>query len=929
MRQPARKQSSRTSVGKSAAARSKASKSSPHSFGLVADIFGWIAVVFVCIAVTALLSRATGGNKVNWLGPYIGDAFAKNLNSGLGSLPSMLFILALGLTGFKLLVRNALPALWRVAFGLWSVFFFVDILLSLRIDDFKNILLEQLEHNGGLLGVFLVRQLVEPVFSTARLGPVLVCVAGLLLTFIVAFGLRPKHLAPAWAWCVSLFSKFSERSASQTKVTEPVDAPIITHLHRNEDTSDFPVMRRGQVHAYAAENAPLSAPLNAPEPLQAQALPVQALPVQAPVPVSKPQSPLLDPSEHNVAIRQIEALLANHRNMDPREVRRLRDELVDLRRVSEVNNWEDRKAGELRIEGIVKPSETQAPKTLPTPVAPKSAKPALIEADTVVNEPIKPAPKVVEVPHAVQVAAVQHVEAEPRVQMPPVFQPREEELFQGHSGGEYALPRVGAVLGEVPVQPVDYSQDELKQFGSMLEQQLENFRVKGKVVQIATGPVITRFEIEPGPGVKVSRFASLSDDLALALKAHSIRVLAPIPGKSVVGIEIPNRKAQTVYCREILESPRFTPDPYTLQIVLGKDIMGNAFVMDLARAPHLLIAGQTGSGKSVCINTLMASLLFSKTPDDLRMILVDPKVVELKSYENIPHLLHPVVTDPGTAVQALQWACYEMDRRYELLAKAGVRNIAGFNQKLVKGELEDIDAIDSKDKQRMPFIVIIVDEFADVIMQAKKEFEDPVIRLAQKARAAGMHMVLATQRPSTNVITGIIKANLPTRISFKVASHIDARTVLDHAGAEKLLGRGDMLFRSIDDPEPIRVHGAFLTDSDAERVAKSCSEQKVHYPQLSSFLVQGPDSGGDSDPLDGGETMDELFWDAAELCVMQGGGSTSLLQRRFSIGYARAGRIMDALCRAGVVGQARSDSKPRECLMSGEEIANLRRTRGV
>jgi len=301
--------------------------------------------------------------------------------------------------------------------------------------------------------------------------------------------------------------------------------------------------------------------------------------------------------------------------------------------------------------------------------------------------------------------------------------------------------------------------------------------------------------------------------------------------------------------------------------------------------------------------------------------------VELKSYENIPHLLHPVVTDPNTAVQALQWACYEMDRRYELLAKAGVRNISGFNQKFTKGELDSISAIEAKDRQRMPFIVIVVDEFADVIMQAKKEFEDPVIRLAQKARAAGMHMVLATQRPSTNVITGIIKANLPTRISFKVASHIDARTVLDHAGAEKLLGRGDMLFRSIDDPEPIRVHGAFLSDTDAEQVARSCSEQDVQYPQLTSFLVGSPDSADNVDAMDG-PGQDELFWDAAELCALQGGGSTSLLQRRFSIGYSRAGRIMDSLYKAGVVGPERG-SKPRECLMGPEEIAQLRRTRGV
>jgi len=798
----------------------------------------------------------------------------------------------------RILVSTRFPNLLRMTLGAWVLFLVLVVALSLRISDLENLSYAHLELNGGMLGVFLVRQVVEPLFGPSRVGPAVLCSLCGLLTLIVAFGLRPSHIAPVWQ---NLLGMFRGVRHSMPTVTLPVRNTQVPSapLQRNEDTSDFPVLRRGQVRPFDAESGKLKtipAPVASRQPATPPVLDELSVPASM--------------HDRNAAIRHIEAILLKARDMDPREVRRLRDELADLRRVSELNNWEDRKAGELRIEGIVKPSPqttgtlraTEVHTALP-PTQPHRV-PPLPEAEPVFTAPIQwpvhPEPHTVEAVH--------------------------EDPFSEPSG-EYRIPKVGAVLGDVPEQPVDYSQDELKQFGAMLEQQLENFRVKGKVVHITTGPVITRFEIEPGPGVKVSRFAGLSDDLALALKASSIRVLAPIPGKSVVGIEIPNRKAQTVFCREILESPRFLPDPYTLQIVLGKDIMGNAFVMDLARAPHLLIAGQTGSGKSVCINALMASLLFSKSPDDLRMILIDPKVVELKSYEKIPHLLHPVVTDPGTAVQALQWACYEMDRRYELLAKAGVRNISGFNQKVAKGELESIEGMDPKDCQRMPFIVIIVDEFADVIMQAKKEFEDPVIRLAQKARAAGMHMVLATQRPSTNVITGIIKANLPTRISFKVASHIDARTVLDHAGAEKLLGRGDMLFRSIDDPEPIRVHGAFLTDDDAERVAGACSEQDVQYPQLTSFQVGSPE-GEDSEKALEGPAQDELFWDAAELCALQGGGSTSLLQRRFSIGYSRAGRIMDNLYKAGIVGPERG-SKPRECLMSTEEIAQIRRTRGV
>lgn len=871
--------------------KSTSKVSSTRSFPLVA---GYALLVFTGIATLALVSHGYGGPRGNWMGPYLGEALAQNLCLLFGNLPTVIVLLASLATGLRLIVGDRLPLL-RIALGLWSLAFWISLLLTLRVADLSALTQLHLSQNGGLFGVFLVRQVVEPAFGLSRVGPTLFGSSGVLLTLVVAFGLRAHHLKPLLDGLKFLLEKgrTPRQAATRSVNVEPV-MPI-TPMHRNEDTSDFEIRRLNQVKPFLMDAA--LEPLAEPSPV--------AVP---PRPASLPAMPVT-PAQQDAAIRQIEQALLNSPNMDLREVRRLRDELAELRRIQQMNNWENRQASDIRVEGNVKQDD------------------ATLVAPTVVVPPRRPEPGRAPEREAEPVPALADVSVQMPIAMEAKPAPfRDEGVFRGHSG-EYVIPKVGVVLGEVPVQPIDYSQEELKQFGAMLEQQLENFRIKGKVVHISTGPVITRFEIEPGPGVKVARFAGLSDDLALALKANSIRVLAPIPGKSVVGIEIPNRKAQTVFCREILESPRFLPDPYTLQIVLGKDIMGNAFVMDLARAPHLLIAGQTGSGKSVCVNTLMASLLFSKSPDDLRMILVDPKVVELKSYEKIPHLLHPVVTDPGTAVQALQWACYEMDRRYELLAKAGVRNITGFNQKLAKGDLELNESIDPKDKQRMPFIVIVIDEFADVIMQAKKEFEDPVIRLAQKARAAGMHMVLATQRPSTNVITGIIKANLPTRISFKVASHIDARTVLDHAGAERLLGRGDMLFRSIDDPEPIRVHGAFLTDSEAEQVALACSEQDVDYPQLSSFVVSSGESESAGDAMDAND-QDELFWEAAELCALQGGGSTSLLQRRFSIGYARAGRIMDGLFRAGIVGPERG-SKPRECLISLDEIGQMRRTRGV
>jgi len=431
--------------------------------------------------------------------------------------------------------------------------------------------------------------------------------------------------------------------------------------------------------------------------------------------------------------------------------------------------------------------------------------------------------------------------------------------------------------------------------------------------------VVIRFEIEPGPGIKVSRFESLADDLALLLKTASVRVISSIPGKSAVGIEIPNRKPQTVYCREILESPKFTKDPKRLQVVLGKDIMGDAYVTDLTKAPHLLIAGQTGAGKSVCINVLLASILFSKTPDEVRLILVDPKVVELAMYRDIPHLLHPVITSPEIAVQALKWLCIEMDRRYGVLANAKVRNIEGFNDKFKKAELGE--EIPEEDRKLMPFIVVIIDELADLMMTAGKEIETSIARIAQKARAVGIHLVLATQRPSVNVITGVIKANLPSRISFKVASYIDSKTILDGVGAEKLLGKGDMLFRSNDNPELVRIHGAFLKDSEVEALASACSNQNVNYERVETFEV-GDAAGGDDSGFAPVKSKDVLFWEAARLGLEAGELSISTLQRRLSIGFARAGKIMDQLTAEGVCGKP-NGSKPRKMLMDEEMINNL------
>lgn len=564
---------------------------------------------------------------------------------------------------------------------------------------------------------------------------------------------------------------------------------------------------------------------------------------------------------------------------DPRKIRQIRDEREGLERDRRVNEWEDRyQEAAPEIGGIVQP----------IPVA----------------APVPPAPR----------EQMNRTKTMPRVaaRIPAEIKAKAPESYDA-----YAVPVVESVFPIPPEQVLDLTTESLRSQASHLEAQLANFGVKGKVVNITTGPVITRFEIDLAPGVKLSKVAGLGDDLALAIRAKSVRVLAPIPGKSAVGIEIPNPKSQIVFCREVLAAEEFHAGPDQIIIGLGKDIAGRPYVMDLATAPHMLIAGQTGSGKSVCINMLMASLLCSKTPDELRLLLVDPKVVELKPYEHIPHLLAPVITNPEIAIQALSWACYEMDRRYEVLARARVRNIAGFNQKFANNQL--VDLVDAEDNCKMPYLVIIVDEFADLMMVAGKQVEVAIARIAQKARAVGIHLVLATQRPSTNVITGVIKANLPTRIAFKVASQIDARTIMDKAGSEKLLGRGDMLFRSVNDPEPTRVHGAFLTDQEVEVLAAACSSQNVNYPQLASFDFQG--DGQDNSDRDMGP-RDEKFAEAAEMVVSIGQASTSMLQRRMQLGYARAGRIMDQLEAAGIVGRDRG-AKGREILMSEEDLRSF------
>lgn len=438
-----------------------------------------------------------------------------------------------------------------------------------------------------------------------------------------------------------------------------------------------------------------------------------------------------------------------------------------------------------------------------------------------------------------------------------------------------------------------------------LEETLSSFGVSAKVINVTRGPTVTRYELQPSAGVKVSRIVNLSDDIALNLAAPGIRLEAPIPGKAAIGIEVPNKEVNMVLLRDVIESPEFIQQPSKLTFAVGKDVSGETVVADIAKMPHLLIAGATGSGKSVCINSLIISLLYKAAPDEVKLLMIDPKVVELGVYNGIPHLLIPVVTEPKKAAGALNWAVQEMVNRYKLFADKGVRDIKGYNE-LMKNTGE---------APALPQIVIIIDELADLMMVAPNDVEDAICRLAQMARAAGMHLVIATQRPSVDVITGVIKANIPSRISFAVSSQIDSRTILDMAGAEKLLGRGDMLLHPVGRSKPVRVQGANITDAEVEKVVEYVKAQSsALYDDNIIEEINNEDNTYENDNSDN----DELLPRAIELVVEAGQASVSLIQRKFKVGYARAARIVDQMEARGIVGGFEG-SKPRQILISRQQ----------
>ena len=487
----------------------------------------------------------------------------------------------------------------------------------------------------------------------------------------------------------------------------------------------------------------------------------------------------------------------------------------------------------------------------------------------------------------------------------------QEHILEHKELKEYKHPSLELLKLNANTKLNNTDKKELIENANKLEEILSNFGVDAKVMQVTKGPSVTRFELQPSPGVKVSKIVNLADDIALGLAASGIRIEAPIPGKAAVGIEVPNGKQTPVFLREVLENDEFINSKKKLAFALGKDISGKCVVGDLSKMPHTLIAGATGSGKSVCINSLIISLLYKYNPDEVKLLMVDPKVVELNVYNGIPHLLIPVVTDPKKAAAALNWAVNEMTNRYKLFADSGVRNMESYNELFNKGVIE----------QKLPYIVIIVDELADLMMVCPNDVEDYIGRLAQMARAAGMHLVIATQRPSVDVITGVIKANIPSRISFAVSSQIDSRTILDGSGAEKLLGKGDMLYYPVGESKPLRVQGCFISEEEVEQVISFIKSEQgdINYEEDIMDHINNAADSKSTETSESSDDADELLSEVINVVVEYGQASTSFIQRKFRIGFNRASRIMDQLEERGIISE-KDGSRPRQVLITRQQL---------
>jgi S-DNA-T family DNA segregation ATPase FtsK/SpoIIIE len=854
----------------------KVKEKSSSDFGH--EIWGLIYLAIGILMLISLISHFINSSS-NLLGYYFGTSFSLGLIWVFGVIPSFFFPLSVLSFGWLRLKGDTLRI--RSLF-FWTVTTF-EICVLLSIYHLPHIVQNsEFTPIQNRLGFLIARSLFQPVFGVHQFGPYFITGAALLVTLLAFFRVSPQIFT---SWISGLggmlsntfgkmFENMKESWDEERRLREEAAARKREEqlLRKKEKESEKERSKdlRNEEDAPVIERKPKKQPKNSPEKEQSEK-----------TSFSEPGDlPAIEASAA-AAIGSVQKSAPIDSNQDEGSVeddarKRLDDELAAFRA---------KKKDPIKIMTI-ETAEIEAE---------ESAEGGEDEGEVDIDELPELSGRI---PDHSDVSGVSTDIPELPPQKP------------------YQLPDP-SILPEPPPISSMIDKEAIERNSMILEKTLMNFGVEGKVVFVSPGPVVTRYEIELAPGIKVSRVLSLHDDISMAVNGQRIRIEAPIPGKSAVGIELPNAERQVVHFKNILMSEAFKKSKAKLPIVVGTNISGAPYVTDISKMPHVLIAGQTGSGKSVCINSLICSLLMTMSPEELRLIMIDPKKVELAFYEHIPHLMSSVVTESKEAVKALQWGVVEMERRYRMLAKVGARNIDSFNSRIESGKLNGI--LPDQDNKPLPFIVIIVDELADLMMTASKDVEGLIQRIAQLARAVGIHLIVATQRPSVDIITGPIKANLTSRIGFRTIQSTDSRTILGHVGAEKLLGMGDMLFLRNGAPEIERFHGAFISEEDVEKIVAEIRKQDYHIEKIDSFM-DDDDGEGDDDLFGGGNgDRDELFEEAARIIVSIGQGSTSLLQRRMKIGYARAGRLMDELEKAGFVGP-QDGSKAREVRVRPDEL---------
>lgn len=874
--------------------KDKKKDSSNPDFGH--EIWGLIFLAAGLMMIISLISHFIN-NSSNLLGYYFGTSFSLGLIWVFGVIPSFFFPLGVISFGWLRLKGDTLRI--RSLF-FWTLLTF-EFCILLSIFHLPHIVQNQsFTPIQNRLGFLIVQSLFQPIFGVHQFGPYFITAAALVVSLLAFFRVSPQIITHWVVAVTSIIPKILGKLFSKMRESWEEDRRL------REEAAE----RKREEKALREKEKEEEAKLKAKEEKEKGKTEVK-------VKEKDDDKGLKNEEVKPVSEKKVKAQAKNEVEKESEEKNVNEEPLEDLSGI-EASAAAAIVSGAKNgvVDAVIAEEESvedEARKRLDDELAAFRAK----KKEPIKIMTIETAEVEVEAPEEEEEIAIDEL-PELSGRIPDLSDLPEDsvEVPEIPPQKPYVIPD-SSILPDPPPVSSMVDKEAIERNSMILEKTLMNFGVEGKVVFVSPGPVVTRYEIELAPGIKVSRVVNLHDDISMAVSGQRIRIEAPIPGKSAVGIELPNAERQVVHFKNVMMSDAFKKSKAKLPIVVGTNISGAPYVTDITKMPHVLIAGQTGSGKSVCINSLICSLLMTKTPEELRLIMIDPKKVELAFYEQIPHLMSPVVTESKEAVKALQWGVVEMERRYRMLAKVGARNIESFNSRLETGKLNGI--LSPADNKPLPFIVIIVDELADLMMTASKDVEGLIQRIAQLARAVGIHLIVATQRPSVDIITGPIKANLTSRIGFRTIQSTDSRTILGHVGAEKLLGMGDMLFLRNGAPEIERFHGAFISEEDVEKIVGEIRKQDYHVEKIDSFM-DDDDADGDND-LFGSNSgdRDELFEEAARIIVSIGQGSTSLLQRRMKIGYARAGRLMDELEKAGFVGPP-DGSKAREVRVLPEEL---------